>query len=125
MFFSSCHFLSGSKPYFYNMQHLLLQAAGGASNPIFTFLPFILILIVFYFFMIRPQQKRAKEEEAFRKSLAKGDKVTTIGGLYGKIVVIDDTTVVLEVESNARIRFDKSAIRALPGEAAATPEVKA
>lgn len=100
------------------MQHLLLQASG-ASNPIFTFLPFILILVVFYFFMIRPQQKRAKEEEAFRSSLAKGDSVTTIGGLYGRIFSMDDKTVVLEVESGARIRFDKTSIRAIPGEPAA------
>ncbi len=106
------------------MNYFLLQAQASASNPILTFLPFVLILIVFYFFMMRPQQKRAKEEEAFRSSLAKGDKVTTIGGLYGKIVAIEDKTVVLEVESNARIRFDKSAIRAIPGEATST-EVKA
>lgn len=110
------------------MNYFLLQAQAPAGNPILTFLPFVLILIVFYFFMIRPQQKRAKEEEAFRNSLAKGDKVTTIGGLYGKIVAIEDKTVVLEVESNARIRFDKTAVRAIPGETAATntsTEVKA
>lgn len=105
--------------FIFYMNYLLLQTQA-AGNPIFTFLPFVLILVVFYFFMIRPQQKRAKEEEAFRASLAKGDKVTTIGGLYGKIVAIEDKTVVLEVESNARIRFDKSAVRAIPGEAATT-----
>lgn len=86
-------------------------ASGGAApNPIMTFLPLILIIVVFYFFMIRPQMKKQKEVAAFRNSLAKGDKVITTGGIYGKIVEMKDNTVLLQVDDNVKIRVDKSAI---------------
>ena len=51
------------------------------------------IIVVFYFFMIRPQQKKQKAEQKMRESLAKGDRVVTIGGIHGKIVAVDDTTI--------------------------------
>ena len=69
-----------------------------------------LLLVVFYFFMIRPQQKKAKEARKFRESLQKGSKVVTIGGIHGKVVEVNDTTVLLEVDSNVKLRFEKSAI---------------
>jgi len=65
---------------------------------------------IFYFFMIRPQVKRQKEMAKFRSALAKGDKVITTGGIYGRISEINDQTVLLEVDSNVRIRVDKSAL---------------
>jgi preprotein translocase subunit YajC len=85
-------------------------AQGAESNPIMTFLPLILIIVVFYFFMIRPQMKRQKELLAFRNSIAKGDKVVTTGGIYGKIIEIKDSTVLLQVDDNVKIRVDKAAI---------------
>lgn len=69
-----------------------------------------LLMVVFYFFMIRPQQKKAKEAKKFRESLQKGSKVVTIGGLHGKVAEVADTTILLEVDSNVRLRFEKSAI---------------
>jgi len=95
------------------MNYLLMgQAAPGAApaNPIMTFLPMILIIVVFYFFMIRPQMKKQKEITAFRNSLAKGDKVVTTGGIYGKIVEMKDNTVLLQVDDNVKIRVDKAAL---------------
>ena len=68
------------------------------------------LLVVLYFFMIRPQQKKAKEARKFRESLQKGSKVVTIGGIHGKVVEVNDTTVLLEVDSNVKLRFEKSAI---------------
>jgi len=95
------------------MNYLLMgQSAPGAApqNPIMTFLPMILIIAVFYFFMIRPQMKKQKEITAFRNSLAKGDKVVTTGGIYGKIVEMKDNTVLLQVDDNVKIRVDKAAL---------------
>jgi preprotein translocase subunit YajC len=60
--------------------------------------------------MIRPQQKKAKDAKKFREALQKGTKVVTIGGLHGRISEVNDTTVLLEVDGNVRIRFEKSAI---------------
>jgi preprotein translocase subunit YajC len=75
-----------------------------------------LMVVVFYFFMIRPQQKRAKAERQFRDSMQKGDKVMTIGGMYGKIASTDegDGTMMLEIDTNVKIRVDKSAVKAIP-----------
>ncbi|MGE5395534.1 MAG: preprotein translocase subunit YajC [Candidatus Saccharibacteria bacterium] len=94
------------------MNYLLMAGpAGGAEpNPLMSFLPMILIIVVFYFFMIRPQMKRQKELNNFRNSLAKGDKVITTGGIYGKIVDLKDNTVLLQVDDNVKIKVDKSAI---------------
>ena len=88
------------------------QAAPGAApaNPIMTFLPMILIIVVFYFFMIRPQMKKQKEITAFRNSLAKGDKVVTTGGIYGKIIELRDNYVLLQIDDNVKIRVDKAAL---------------
>jgi len=95
------------------MNYLLMAqpAADGAQpNPIMTFLPMILIIAVFYFFMIRPQMKKQKEVTAFRNSLAKGDKVVTTGGIYGKILELKDNYVLLQIDDNVKIRVDKSAL---------------
>ncbi|HFK7565859.1 preprotein translocase subunit YajC, partial [Listeria monocytogenes] len=48
---------------------------------IVTFIPIILMIVLFYFLLIRPQQKRQKEVQNMQSSLAKGDKIITIGGL--------------------------------------------
>ncbi|PRY55435.1 preprotein translocase subunit YajC [Arcticibacter pallidicorallinus] len=87
---------------------ILLQA-GGASQ-LMSFLPMVLIIIVFYFFMIRPQMKKAKDQKKFIEELKKGDKVITSAGIHGRIVDMNETSFLIEVESGAKIRFDKSAI---------------
>ncbi|WP_207427223.1 preprotein translocase subunit YajC [Pedobacter sp. SYSU D00535] len=86
---------------------ILLQAAGGG---LMSFLPMVLIIIVFYFFMIRPQMNKAKEHKKYIETLKKGDKVVTTAGIHGRIVDLNETTLVLEVESGTKIRFDKSAV---------------
>jgi len=69
----------------------------------------VLILVVFYFFMIRPQMKKQKELKKFRESIKVGDKVVTIGGIHGKILELNDTTVLINSEGS-KIRLDKTAI---------------
>ena len=70
-----------------NMLFLLTQpTAGGAGNYSFLIM-MLLIFVVMYFFMIRPQQKKQKEITKFRESLKKGDKIVTIGGIYGTIEI--------------------------------------
>jgi preprotein translocase subunit YajC len=86
------------------------QGQGAQQNGWISFLPLLLIVVVFYFFFIRPQMKRSKDQKKFRESLDKGQKVVTIGGIHGKIVEIQDTTVTIEVDNNVRLRVEKSAI---------------
>ena len=63
-----------------------------------------------YFFMIRPQKKQQKAIEEMRKALTKGDKVITAGGIYGTIADIDETSVLVKVDGDVKIRVDKSCI---------------
>lgn len=89
---------------------LAAGAAGGASTLIFI----VLLLAIFYFFMIRPQQKQQKQMEEFRNSLSKGDKVTTVGGIHGKIVGIKDNTFQIEISRDVVIEVEKTAINYRP-----------
>ena len=69
------------------------------------------LYMIFYFLMIRPENKRKKQAEEMRSSLKKGDWLTTIGGVYGRVVAITDRTVVIETsEDRVRVEFLKSAI---------------
>ena len=83
---------------------------GQAANPIATFLPFILIAFVFYFIFFRPQQKQAKQHQAFLGSLKKGDEVVTQGGIVGTVVLVEDRTVTVDVGSGTKLRVVKGQI---------------
>lgn len=82
----------------------------GSGGGLWSFLPLILIILVFYLFFIRPQMRKTKEQKKFREALKKGDKVITIGGIHGKILEVDETTVQLDVGNQVRLTFEKSAI---------------
>ncbi len=75
--------------------------------------PILIMVVVFYFFLIRPQQKRQKQVSQMQQNLAKGDQVITIGGLHGTVDAIDEDVVVIKVNENNRLRFDRSAIRSI------------
>lgn len=91
---------------------ILFQAATGqqGNNPYQSLIFFAAIILIFYFFMIRPQMKKQKEQKTYRASLAKGDKVITSGGIYGKVAEVKDTTVLVEIAPDIRIKVDKSSI---------------
>jgi len=71
----------------------------------------VLLIVVFWLFFIRPQSKKAKEEQKFRDSLKKGDKVVTIGGFHGKVVEVKDTTVVISIAPNTEVEVEKTALQ--------------
>lgn len=89
---------------------LLMGQPTQGQNPYQGFIMLLLIVVVFYFFMIRPQMKRQKELRKFRDSLQKGDKVITTGGIYGRIDSMKDNYIMVEVDTNVKIKIDKSAI---------------
>ena len=94
----------------------LLNATGGIQailgSPLFMF---IIIIAIMYFMRIRPQRKRQKEIENFRRSLQPGMEVVTSGGIYGKIKEIDGSIVVVEIAHNVNVRVDISVVFANHG----------
>ena len=63
-----------------------------------------------WLFMIRPQKKQQKEMQEFRNSLKKGDKVVTVGGIYGEIVEVSEKTVLIKVDGDVKLRVDKQGL---------------
>lgn len=90
-----------------------LQAAQAAPSQggNYTFLiMLVLIFVVMWLLMIRPQQKKQKELAKFRDSLKKGDKIVTIGGIYGTVNSVEGNTLLIEVDNNVKIRVDKGSV---------------
>ena len=88
----------------------LLQAAQQQGSSFSGILMIVLIFVIFWLFFIRPQNKRNKEQQKFRENLKKGDKIVTIGGIHGKVIEVRENTVLVSVDPNASIEFEKSAI---------------
>lgn len=84
------------------------------QSPYSSIIFLVLIVAVFYFFMIRPQMKRQKESKKFREGLKKGDKVITAGGIHGKILEVQENFVFVEIDTNVKIKVDKSTITPTP-----------
>ena len=86
----------------------------------------VAMIAVFYFIVIRPENKRKKQAETMRNSLKKGERITTIGGMVGRIVQVNDTTVVFETsEDRVRIEIAKWGIQSTESmEAAAAQKGK-
>ena len=89
---------------------ILLQAQGEQSM-----MPMLMMMggmfVIMYFFMIRPQMKKAKEAKKFQDSIAVGDKIVTVGGIHGKVVEVDEKTVVIGLDQG-RMRIEKAALSA-------------
>ena len=86
---------------------VLAQQTGGGFT---SLIPLLLIIVVFYFLIIRPQQTRARQQRELISSLGVGDRVVTIGGLYGTVQGIDEDTLRLEVAPNLVVTFAKQAV---------------
>ena len=96
--------------------------AAGQPNAMMQFLPIIAIIAIFYFLIIRPQSKKRKETEKMLSTLKKGDRVVTIGGLYGTIQSVRDSTVIIRADDNVRLEFLRSAVSSVVTSAPAKEE---
>lgn len=90
------------------------EAVGGNTQGQGSFmilLPmYLIIFLVFYFFLIKPQQKQQKEKQDMISSIKKNDEVVTVGGIHATVVNVKDNSVVLKVDDNVKIEFDKNSI---------------
>lgn len=80
-------------------------AGAGSASMMSLLLPLVIMIALMYFLMIRPENKRKKQAEEMRNSLKKGDQITTIGGIVGKIVHVTDDNIIIET-SDDRVRME-------------------
>ena len=107
----------------YSLLNMLADAAAAAGTEeigagaqfiimLVQLLPMILIFVVFYFMLIRPQRKKDKEAKAMLESLKVGDRICTIGGIYGTIVRIKDEVLTIEVgEAKSQMMIARWAVK--------------
>ena len=91
------------------MTSIALIAQQGQGNTTFL-ISLVLMVAIFYFLLIRPQQRRVKQQRELLGGLDVGDEVVTIGGLYGRILEMDDETITLDAGGGTRLRFLKQAV---------------
>ena len=72
--------------------------------------PILLMVVLFYFLLWRPQKKQQKERASLLGSLKKGQKIVTIGGIYGEIVELDDEKVKVQVSEKVELTFARTAV---------------
>ncbi|MCF0175864.1 MAG: preprotein translocase subunit YajC [Bacteroidales bacterium] len=96
------------------------QQGGGMSMIIMI----VLLFAVMYFFMIRPQKKQQKALQEFRNSLKRGDKIVTIGGIYGTVDEIMENKLVIIVDKDVKLRVSKNAVQKDFDQNAETPQAK-
>ncbi len=94
---------------------LAMAAPGGDTNPIAMFLPLVLIFIVFYIFIIRPQKKKEDTRKKMIEAVKKNNRVITIGGVHGTVTQVDETSVLVQVDNNTKLRIEKSALSSVVG----------
>lgn len=90
--------------------HIPTGEMAGEPSVIMSVLPLLLIFVVFYFLLIRPQQKRLREHDDFVKTLKRGDKVVTAGGVLGTISKVDEDVLVIEIAPEVKIRVVRDTV---------------
>ena len=93
---------------FANLTAMSQSGEGGSS--LAGMIPFVLIIFIIYFMMIRPQSKKAKQHSQMLAELKKGDKIVTIGGVFGVILEVREKTFLVKVSNNTDMEFLKSSI---------------
>ena len=93
------------------IEPVMAETAAAPSGDPFS-LPIMIVIFaaVFYFMIWRPQSKRAKEHKNLMTALSKGDEVVTNGGVVGKVSKVTDDFIILTVNDNTELTFQKASV---------------
>ncbi len=83
---------------------------GGGGQLVTMLVTFGLIIVIFYFLVIRPQNKKQKDAKRMLESLRKGDRVVTAGGMRGTIVRVREDVIVIQIDENTKVEFNKGSV---------------
>ena len=93
------------------------ETGGGSEGPMGAFgsmVPIVLMILIIYFLLIRPQQKKEKDRKSMVTAIKEGDRVLTVGGIYGVVAgVKDENIVILKISNNTKVELAKSSIQNL------------
>ena len=79
-----------------------------------SMVPMIVVMAVLIYFMWRGQKKEQKRRQEMIEGVKVGDKVVTIGGLYGEVVTVKEQTFIVKIAENTRVELMKSAVSSVP-----------
>ena len=82
------------------------------ESGLMSFLPMILIFVAFYFLLIAPQRKKQKQHDKMIKSLEKGARIKTVGGMFGTITGVKDDCFVIRIAENVKVEISREAVSA-------------
>ena len=85
-------------------------AGGDGGSSMMSFLPLVAIIAIFYFLILRPQKKKQQDTQKMLSALRKGDRVVTIGGIHGIIQSVKESTVIIKVDENVKLEFNRGAV---------------
>ena len=89
----------------------MMSSVVGGGFDYKTLIPFLLIFIVMYFLLIRPQQKRVRQQQEMLKSIVRGDKVLTSGGIIATVLkVINDQELEVEISEGVKVRLIRTMV---------------
>jgi preprotein translocase subunit YajC len=97
---------------------------GSSGSSMLSFLPLVAIIAIFYFLILRPQNRKQKETQKMLSALKKGDRVVTIGGIHGLIQSVKESTVIVKVDDNVKLEFNRSAISSISSQGREEKEEK-
>lgn len=83
------------------------QTASPFGSPI---IPFVIVFFIFYFLVIKPQKQKQKDQKNMLANIAKNDQIVTVGGIHGTVVNVKEKTVVVRIDDNVRVEFDREAV---------------
>ncbi|EGV30564.1 MULTISPECIES: preprotein translocase subunit YajC [Thiorhodococcus] len=89
------------------------EPAAAAGDPFMALLPLVLFAVVFYFLLIRPQSKRQKEHRKMIEALSKGDEITTVGGVAGRVIDLGENFILVEIADGVQIKVRRMAVEAV------------
>ena len=89
-----------------------------------SFLPLVAIIAIFYFLILRPQKKKQQDTQKMLSALRKGDRVVTIGGIHGIIQSVKENTIIIKVDDNVKLEFNRGAVSGVVSQAREDREEK-
>ncbi|MCI5566923.1 MAG: preprotein translocase subunit YajC [Veillonellaceae bacterium] len=72
--------------------------------------PILLMVVIFYFLLYRPQKNAQKKRQSLLDSIEVGDRIMTVGGIYGEITKVEDDTVMLKISDDVQLKLSRAAV---------------